>query len=80
MPETGDGTQRLSKKSTPVSTKGRRGSLGILMHLCPLIPPAPFSHKGEKGEFILMHLCPSSPQPPSPTKGRRGSLGILMRL
>ena len=35
MPETGDGTQGLPQKSTPVRTpfshKGRRGSVGVLM-------------------------------------------------
>jgi len=41
----------------------------------PLIPPAPFSHTGRRG-----NLGAFAPHPPAPFShtGRRGSLGVLM--
>jgi len=51
------------------------------MRLCPLIPSAPFSHKGRRGRLgVLMRLCPLIPSAPFSHKGRRGRLGILMSL
>ena len=47
----------------------------IPVRFCPLIPPAPFSHKGRRGCWGV--LMPFFPHPPAPCccTGRRGECG-----
>jgi hypothetical protein len=72
MAETGDGTQGLARKSTPVSIpptpfshKGRRGRLGVLM-----------AETGDGTQGLAKKSTPVSC--PFSHEGRRGSLGVLM--
>jgi len=70
MPETGDGTQGLAKKSTPVSCpfshEGRRGSLGVLM---------PETGDGTQGlpEKPTLSRMPWSPGSGAPLCGTQGA-------